>query len=289
MAGKRDVDQFSGVETTGHEWDGIKELNNPLPRWWLWTLYATILWSFGYWVVMPAWPLISDYTRGVIGYSQRAVLADTMAKVAQDRAARAGTLVDASLEDIEKDPEMQGFAFAAGQAAFGDNCAPCHGGGAQGAAGYPNLSDDDWLWGGGLEDIHTTILYGIRGEHSDTRYSQMPAFLKDEILTAQQVDEVVEYVLSISGQDHDRAKAASGAQIFAENCTVCHAEDGKGDRAQGAPNLTDAVWLYGGEREAIRHTVAQSRFGIMPAWTARLDPVTIKSLAVYVHSLGGGE
>ena len=289
MAGKKEVDQFSGVETTGHEWDGIKELNNPLPRWWLWTLYATILWSFGYWVVMPAWPLISDYTRGVIGYSQRAEIAATMAKVAQDRAVRAGTLVDASLEDIEKDPDMQGFAFAAGEAAFGDNCAPCHGSGAQGGKGYPNLSDDDWLWGGSLEDIHTTILYGIRGDHPDTRYSQMPAFLKDELLTADQVGEAVEYVLAISGQDHDQAKAAVGAQIFADNCVVCHGPEGKGDRIQGAPDLTDAVWLYGGDREAIRMTVSESRFGIMPTWAARLDPVTIKSLAVYVHSLGGGE
>lgn len=286
---KKEVDEFSGVETTGHEWDGIKELDNPMPRWWLWTFYATIIWSVGYWVVMPAWPLISDYTRGVLGYSQRQTLANTMEQVAADRALRAGGLVTASLNEINNDPNMSAFALAAGQAAFGDNCAPCHGAGGQGGKGYPSLADDDWLWGGTLEDIHTTLLYGIRDAHPDTRYSEMPAFLKDELLTRAELDAVVEQVLALSGQEHDKALAATGAEVYANNCAVCHGDAGTGDRAQGAPNLTDAIWLYGGDRASIRDTVANSRFGIMPGWEGRLDPVTVKSLAVYVHALGGGE
>jgi cytochrome c oxidase cbb3-type subunit 3 len=286
---KKDVDVLSGVETTGHEWDGIKELDNPMPRWWLWTFYATIIWSIGYWVLMPAWPLISDYTRGFLGYSQRQVVTKDLQKAAADRAAQAGGLVTASLEEINNTPEMFAFAMAAGQAAFGDNCAPCHGSGGQGAKGYPNLADDDWLWGGTLADIHQTVQYGIRDPHPDTRISQMPAFLKDEMLTRTEVDNVVEYVLALSGQDHDKARAAAGAAVFADNCAVCHGNEGKGDRVQGAPDLTDAIWLYGGDRAAIRETVANSRYGIMPAWVGRLDPVTIKSLAVYVHALGGGE
>jgi cytochrome c oxidase cbb3-type subunit 3 len=251
---KKDVDVLSGVETTGHEWDGIKELDNPMPRWWLWTFYATIIWSIGYWVLMPAWPLISDYTRGFLGYSQRQVVTKDLQKAAADRAAQAGGLVTASLEEINNTPEMFAFAMAAGQA-----------------------------------DIHQTVQYGIRDPHPDTRISQMPAFLKDEMLTRTEVDNVVEYVLALSGQDHDKARAAAGAAVFADNCAVCHGNEGKGDRVQGAPDLTDAIWLYGGDRAAIRETVANSRYGIMPAWVGRLDPVTIKSLAVYVHALGGGE
>lgn len=286
---KKEIDAFSGVETTGHEWDGIKELDNPMPRWWLWTFYACIIWSVGYWLVMPAWPLISDYTRGLLGYSQRQEVTQGLQKAADARAAQAGGLVTASLEEINNNPEMFTFAMAAGQAAFGDNCVPCHGSGGQGAQGYPNLADDDWLWGGTLDDIHQTLQYGIRGPHPETRISQMPAFLKDEMLTRPEVDNVVEYVLALSGQDHDKATAAGGATVYADNCAVCHGDAGKGDRTQGAPDLTDAIWLYGSDRATIRETVANSRYGIMPAWVGRLDPVTIKSLAVYVHALGGGE
>lgn len=289
VAKKREKDELSGVETTGHEWDGIKELDNPMPRWWLWTFYACILWAVGYWILMPTWPLVSDFTKGTLGYSQRESVNREVKDWQAARAVRAEGLVAASLAEIEADPDLLTYALAAGQAAFGDNCAPCHGSGAQGGPGYPNLNDDDWLWGGTLDEIHTTIRYGIRSEHDDTRLSQMPAFLKDGLLTRAEVGAVVEHVLSISGQDHDAAQARAGAIIFADNCASCHGDDGHGDQSMGAPNLTDAVWLFGGDRATITETVANSRNGVMPAWEGRLDPLTIKSLAVYVHTLGGGQ
>jgi len=276
-------------DTTGHEWDGIKEYDTPLPKWWLYTFYATILWSIAYWVVMPSWPLVESYTRGLLGYSQREIVTDAVAAANAARTEKGKALLDASLAEIERDPDLLRYALAAGDAAFGDNCAPCHGTGAQGGRGYPNLNDDAWLWGGTLEDIHTTLKYGIRSTHEETRYSEMLAFLRDGILSRDEVDAVVEYVLALSGQEADAALAERGRAVFESNCTACHMEDGTGDRTQGAPNLTDQIWLYGGDRDTIWQSVANGRRGVMPAWQDRLDPLTIKSLAVYVHALGGGE
>ncbi|RME97841.1 MAG: cytochrome-c oxidase, cbb3-type subunit III [Alphaproteobacteria bacterium] len=284
-----EIDDVTGVETTGHEWDGLKELNKPLPRWWLWVLYATIIWSVGYWIVMPAWPLLSDYTKGLFGYSQRAVVAKSLENARAAQAHYLERIGAATLAEIKADPELLEFSLAGGAAAFGDNCAPCHGRGAQGGPGYPNLNDDDWLWGGTLEDIHTTLRVGIRSTHPDTRDSQMPAFGRDQILDTRQIADVADYVLSLSGQKGDAAAAKRGAAIFAEQCAACHGEDGKGNRELGAPNLTDRIWLYGGSRDAIIESVTNSRRGVMPTWEGRLSAETIKQLAVYVHSLGGGE
>ncbi|MAU40523.1 MAG: cytochrome-c oxidase, cbb3-type subunit III [Kordiimonas sp.] len=280
-------DEISGVETTGHEWDGIKELNNPLPRWWLWTLYVTIIWAVIYMIFMPAWPLISDHTKGILGYSQRAAVEEQLDKVRMERAAKGEQLVNASLADIQSNPDLLQFAMAGGKAAFGDNCAGCHGSGAAGAPGYPNLNDDDWIWGGTLEDIHVTLLYGIRAMHDDTRLSDMPAFLKDEILEKEQISTLVTYVQSLS--DPSIAAPAGGAELYDENCASCHMDDGKGNTELGSPNLTDGIWLYGGDRASIAETISYSRMGVMPNWDGRLDPATIKSLAIYVHSLGGGQ
>lgn len=276
-------------QTTGHEWDGIKEYDTPLPRWWLYTFYATIIWSIGYWIVMPAWPLLEDATKGMIGYSQREVVTEAVASAEAARADKGEALLGATLTEIETDPSLLSFALASGEAAFGDNCAPCHGTGAQGAKGYPNLNDDVWLWGGGLEDIHTTLIAGIRGDHPDTRYSEMLAFGRTGILDNTQINNVVEYVRLIAGLEADADKAEAGKSVYADNCVACHMEDGSGDRTQGAPNLTDQVWLFGSDRATIRNTIVNGRMGVMPAWEDRLDPVTIKSLAVYVHALGGGE
>ncbi|ALK10642.1 cytochrome-c oxidase, cbb3-type subunit III [Blastochloris viridis] len=284
------VDAITGTATTGHEWDGIQELNTPLPRWWLWIFYACIVWAFGYWVVYPAWPLISTNTKGVIGYSSRAELAADMAALAAQRGAASKALVTASLEDIQKTPELLTFALAQGKAAFGNNCAPCHGLGATGAKGYPNLNDDDWLWGGSLKDLEFTITHGIRGDSSDTRLNTMPAFGKDAILDKDQIVTLANFVLSISGQTPDAgADLASGAQLFAENCAVCHGDEGKGNPELGAPNLTDRIWLYGGDRASLVDTITNARAGVMPTWKDRLDQTTIKALAIYVHSLGGGK
>jgi cytochrome c oxidase cbb3-type subunit III len=287
---KKDIDQFSGIETTGHEWDGLKELNNPLPRWWLWTFYATIVWAVFYWIMMPSWPMVSDYMRGVRGYSQRAEVMKQVAALESLREQNGAALTDASLQDIQSTPKLFEFAMANGRAAFGDNCAPCHGSGGGGAVGYPNLNDDDWLWGGSLDDIHQTILYGIRSGHDEARFGDMPAFGRDGILDAGQIRAVANYVHSLSGLETEPgADLAGGKTVFMDNCAACHGEDAKGIRDVGAPNLTDGIWLYGSDLGTIMDGIQNGHGAVMPAWVDRLDPVTIKSLAVYAHSLGGGE
>ncbi|MCG8691951.1 MAG: cytochrome-c oxidase, cbb3-type subunit III [Minwuiales bacterium] len=289
MAGQPDVDEFSGTETTGHEWDGIKELNNPLPRWWLYTFYICIIWSIGYWIVMPAWPLVNSYTKGFIGHSDRANVARSIEEARAAQGVFASRMEETALEEISADPELLSFALAGGRSAFAVNCSQCHGLGAAGSPGYPNLNDDDWIWGGTVEAIHQTILYGIRSEHDESRQNEMPAYLADEILTRDQVDDVVEYVLSLTNSAEDDAAVSRGAEIFAEQCVVCHEEGGVGNHELGAPNLADQIWLYGGDRADLVETVSYSRRGVMPPWIDRLDSATIKKLAVYVHSLGGGE
>ncbi len=289
MSNEREVDRVTGIATTGHEWDGIKELNRPLPKWWVYTFYATIIWSFGCWVAYPAFPTLDDYTRGLLGYSQRATVAQEVAAAKAAQAGMRDQLGKTALADVRKDPELLRFAVAGGNAAFQTNCAPCHGRGAQGFAGYPNLNDDDWLWGGGIDDIHKTILYGVRAEGKETRTSQMPRYGLDNLFTREQVADVTEHVLSLSGRAQDQAAAGRGAALFKEQCAACHADDGKGKAELGAPNLTDGIWLYGGSREAIAESIRTGRGGVMPRWQGRLDPVTTKALAVYVHSLGGGK
>ncbi len=289
MAGDKHIDDHSGVETTGHEWDGIRELNNPLPRWWLWTFYICIVWSVGYWVVMPAWPLVSSYTTGVIGYSSRALVATRIDEAKAAQAQYVARIADATLEDVEGDPELLEFALAGGRSAFAVNCSQCHGRGAAGAIGYPNLNDDSWLWGGTLENIAHTITYGVRNGHDEARFGPMPGFLSDQILDRAQIDDVAEYVLSLGGRAEDSAAAERGAAVFAEQCVACHQEGGLGNTELGAPNIADGIWLYGGEREAIVETVMAGRAGVMPTWGDRLSPATIKQLAVYVHALGGGQ
>jgi cytochrome c oxidase cbb3-type subunit III len=287
---KKHIDEVSGVETTSHVWDDdIRELNNPLPRWWLWTFYACILWAFGFWYFYPSWPTANGYLKGSLGYSQRATVAAevTTARAGQDTFRK--QLEATPLAEVRKNPELLRFATAAGSASFQTNCAPCHGRGAQGAAGYPNLNDDDWLWGGKIEDIEKTLMYGIRSDHKDTRVSQMPRFGADKILKPDEIDAAAEYVSSLSKPGGDAAKVAKGKTVFAEQCASCHGPDGKGNQEMGAPNLTDAISLYGNDAKSIRTTIETGRSGVMPAWGDRLDKTTIKSLAVYVHSLGGGK
>lgn len=289
MAGTPERDAISGMETTGHEWDGIKELDSPLPRWWVWTLWACVVWAVGYWIAMPAWPLIADYTRGVLGYSQRQSVANDIAAAKEAQASFREGIEQRSLGEIRSDPELLSFAMAGGRSAYAVNCSQCHGTGAAGSPGYPNLNDDEWIWGGTLDAIHATILYGIRSGHDEGRENDMPAFLADELLTREQIDAVAEFVVSLSGTPQDAALAKEGGVLFTEQCAACHREDGTGDPELGSPNLTDAIWLYGGQREDIVESISYSRRGVMPAWIDRLDPVTIKQLTVYVHSLGGGK
>ncbi len=286
----QEIDVVTGTATTGHEWDGIKELNTPLPRWWVWVFYATIIWSVLYWIVYPAWPLVSSYTKGVFNYSSRADVAADLAALQKIRGDKAVTLANADLADIEKDQALLSFARAQGKAAFGDNCAPCHGAGATGAKGYPNLNDDDWLWGGTLPAIYQTIEYGIRSGHAEARENQMPAFGKDGTLKRDEIVQVANYVRSLSGLPvRQGVDLAASGKIFAENCAVCHGDEGKGNEELGAPNLADRIFLNGADEAAIVESINTGRGGVMPAWAGRLDPATLKALAVYVHTLGGGK
>jgi cytochrome c oxidase cbb3-type subunit III len=286
---KRDPRSSTDVETTGHEWDDITELNKPLPKWWLWTFYATIVWAIGYWLLMPAWPLVSTYSKGLLGYSQRERVAEQVAEAKAAKSDYRDKIAAMDLTAINNDPELLSVALAGGEAAFGDNCAPCHGRGAQGAFGYPNLRDDSWLWGdGALAAIHKTILHGIRSGDPDTQTNQMPAFGRTGVLNEAQIADVAEFTLSLSGKADDKAANERGAKIFATTCTPCHGADGKGNPKLGAPNLTDELWLYAGDKQTIMADIRNGRGGVMPAWITRLDPETIKELAIYVHSLGGG-
>jgi len=286
---KHEVDKASPTGTTGHEWDGIKEFNTPLPRWWVVTFYATIVWAFAYWVFYPAWPMISGYTTGLWGYSSRGQVAADLADLRKVRGDKGAALEQASLSDIEKDPALLAFAQAQGKAAFGNNCAPCHGVGATGAKGYPNLNDDDWLWGGNLEEIHETIAYGVRSGNPKAHESAMPAFGKANMLKPEDIVVVANYVRSLSGLAvRPGTDLAKGRKVFADNCTGCHGDDAKGNLELGAPNLTDQIWLYGSDEATIIETISNSRSGVMPAWSGRLDPATINALTVYVHTLGGG-
>jgi cytochrome c oxidase cbb3-type subunit 3 len=292
MAGHKEIDAVTGVETTGHVWDGdLKELNKPLPRWWLYVLYATIVWSIGYWIAYPAWPTIDSYSRGMLGYSQRTEVANDVAAAKASQARFVEAIAASPVADIKTNPDLMEFVLRGGATQFGNNCAPCHGKGAQGFKGYPNLNDDDWLWGGTAENIEQTISYGIRSGNAKAHESAMPRFGVDQVLTNAQISDVASFVLSLSGMQGDAAAIERGNAIFAEQCAACHGPEGKGTVEMGAPNLTDGIWLYGGTKADVEETVRTGRagVGVMPAWEGKLDPVTIKMLAIFVHSLGGGK
>lgn len=288
------VDEFTGVETTGHEWDGIRELNNPLPRWWLWSFVISCVWGLGYMIVMPSTPYPTsdgwDYTKGTIGYSQREIVGNQVA----DNEAALNVFRDQiealTYDQIRQSDELSQVALASGASTFGDNCAPCHGSGGQGFTAFPNLNDDEWIWGGTIDDIQATITHGIRwDEDDDTRYGDMPKFVADQMISESEASDVAEFVLNLSGQSAELESSARGGVIFEEQCAMCHGESGEGDRSFGAPNLKDAIWLFGGDRATILDTISNGRGGVMPAWATRLSTGEIKELAIYVHSLGGGE
>lgn len=281
-------DTVTGRYTTGHEWDGIKELNTPLPKWWVYVFYASILWSIGYWVVYPAWPSLTGYTKGLWAWSARGDLAGEMTAVQAGRKVWLDKFENASVSDVVKDRELLNYAIAGGRTVFAENCAPCHGSGGAGAYGYPTLADDEWIWGGTLDDIHATIAYGVRNTNEQSRQGEMPQF-GDGVLTAQQIGEVADYLLVLSKSGGDPTAAKAGEAVFAENCASCHGEKGEGTPALGAPALDNAIWLYKGSKDSLVAQITAPRHGSMPAWSERLDPTTIKLLAVYVHSLGGGK
>ncbi|SLN33999.1 cytochrome-c oxidase, cbb3-type subunit III [Roseisalinus antarcticus] len=299
-------------DTTGHEWDGIKEFDNPLPKWWLWIFYATIVWGVGYTIAYPAWPMINRATAGVLGYSTRANVAEDIAAVEAQNAELMSQLASADLATIAEDETLHQFAVNGGAALFRANCSQCHGSGAAGAKGFPNLIDDAWIWGGRIDEIAWTVANGIRNEDSpDARgYGGMMQSFAD-ILSPEEMDQVINHVLAISGQEHDAELAAAGETVYLDNCASCHGENGEGSLAAtrsyedpevvypdgemtGAPRLSDAIWLYGGSEEAIHETLMNGRAGVMPAWSEEwrmpgLTEAEINAVAAYVHQLGGGQ
>ena len=290
MAEKKRIDEPTGTETVGHEWDGIEELNTPLPRWWLWALYATIIWGIGYTIAYPAWPLISSATAGVLGWSSHGELEKELTDEQGRRAPIINAIAARPVEQLKSDSRLWQAAIEGGRAAFKVNCVQCHGSGAAGSKGYPNLNDDDWLWGGDITSIHYSTEHGVRNpDHDQTRMSQMPAFGRDGLLKPNEIEDLTAYVRAVSRQQPAGAGAKRGAVLFATNCASCHGADAKGNREFGAPNLTDAIWLYGGDTASIRKTITDARYGVMPRWGEKLNPATINMLAAYVHSLGGGE
>lgn len=290
MADKKRIDQATGTSTVGHEWDGIEELDTPMPRWWLWTFYITIAWGIAYTIWQPSWPLANSATAGTSGWTSHSQLAQELAAENRRRAPVMAALAGIPIAGLASDQKLYNQAKVGGQAAFKQYCVQCHGSGAAGSKGYPNLNDDDWLWGGDLQSIEYTITHGIRNpDHAETRVSQMPSFGKDGILKPNEVSDVTSYVLTLSSAEKAGAASQRGAAVYAANCVVCHGADGKGMQSVGAPNLTDKIWLYGRTPAEVNASISTAHQGVMPAWGGKLDPVTIKMLAVYVHSLGGGK
>ena len=280
-----------GYGTTGHSWDGIEEWNNPMPKWWVWTFYATVAWGLLYTIAYPAWPLINGATPGLLGQSTRADVAADIATVNERNSGLNEALAGIELATLTDNADLHGYAVNKGASVFLNNCSQCHGAGAAGvqASGYPNLLDDDWLWGGAIDEIAYTVRNGIRNEQSfDSHYSEMPAY--GEFMEKEEIAGLVEYVRSLSGLEYDAALAEAAGEAFADNCAACHGDAGMGDRSQGAPNLTDAIWLYGGDRASLTETITNARFGVMPPWgPPRMTEAQVQAVATYVHQLGGGE
>jgi len=288
------------VETTGHQWDGIEEYNNPLPRWWVWVFYLTIIWGIGYLIAYPAIPLMKKATPGLLGFSTRTNVEADIVKFKEMNSGIEAQLASADLTTVEPGSDLYNFSLNYGKATFATYCSQCHGSGAAGAKGYPNLLDNDWLWGGAVDEIAYTIRHGIRNteDEDNARFNQMPAF-GDDYLEDDEITNVVAYVRSLSGLESEEGNVEEGSVVFAENCAACHMEDGTGDPGAGVPNLSDAIWLYGSDFATVKHSVEVGPYGVMPAWGlnasfvggADEEAVTAKinAVALYVHELGGGE
>lgn len=283
-------DPVTGRETTGHEWNGIKELDTPVPRGVLMFLIVTHVWAIAWWFFVPSWPLGDTYTNGFLGVDQRTTVEARVVHGQRERATWEKRLETESYDIILADEAMMKTVQSTGQQLFGDNCAACHGRDGKGRAFYPDLTDDDWLWGGGPELIEQTLRVGINTAHPDSRIAQMPAFGRDEMLDREQVRSVAAYVFSLTNPDFSTAqnveRIEAGKEVFATTCAACHGENGEGNREVGAPNLTDAYWVYGGTLDNIIASVHGGRQGHMPTWDERLTTAEIRTLALYVHDLG---
>jgi len=283
---KKNKKTLESFGTTGHDWDGVSEYNVPAPRWWLITWIICIIWAMIYWFFYPTWPTLNGNSKGSLNWTKFSELSSEQKIIEDKKIVYLEQMSKKSLEEIRQDEKLMQFALNTGKSAFRENCSACHGQGAQGYKGYPNLNDDDWLWGGKLSDIYQTLLYGIRSGHDLARVNQMPSFGLDKVLKKDEINDTIEYVLSLSNKAEFNAR---GEAIFKANCVACHGNEAKGNQDLGAPNLTDAIWLYGSDKKDIYYTIYYARAGVMPFWNNRLDDNTIKSLTLYVHSLGGGK
>jgi cytochrome c oxidase cbb3-type subunit 3 len=286
---KVEKDSVTGHMTTGHEWDGLKELNQPLPKWWLYVMYATIVWSAVYFVLYPSWPWLGGYFHGTLGYSTREKVDADVAAVAQQRAGYMDQIKVLSYDEIRKDPQLLAVAAAVGRITFANNCQPCHGAGGGGNPGYPALAAGNWLWGGKLEDIQQSVTFGIRSGLDAARQSQMQRFGADGIMKPDEIQSVADYVMVLYGTGAPGKDLAKGKQLFADNCAVCHGDAGQGIREFGAPKLASRAHLLAETRDGVIAQISNPHMGVMPNWNQRLDTATIKSLTIYVHAMGGGE
>jgi cytochrome c oxidase cbb3-type subunit 3 len=285
-----ETDPVTGQATTGHEWNGIKELDTPVPRGILMFIVVTHLFALLWWILMPTWPLGWTYTRGLLGIDQKTTAEEAVLANQAQRAGWMDQIASLSFPDIEADEQLMAIVRETGHRLFGDNCAACHGRDAKGNSSFPDLTDDDWLWGDGQpEAIAETLRVGINSPHEETRISQMPAFGRDQLLTSAEVRQAAAYVYSLSHPESSTPdnidQIEAGKEVFALNCSGCHGDNATGDPEAGIPNLTDAYWLYGGDLQTIITTIHGGRQGHMPTWDERLSPTDIKMLALYVHSL----
>lgn len=287
---KKQYDQNSKAQTTGHQWDGIEEYKNPDPFWLRLFFYGALFFSLGYWLLYPSWPTPNN--TGLFKWSSYQELAESQKEIEALRAQYQNEFDKSSFDEILNNPRLLKFALAAGKSIFENNCAPCHGAGGGGAKGYPNLTSGSWLWGGKIDDIYTTLKYGIRSGHEDSRDSQMAAFGKDQILNPEQVALLANYVISLRNTlntDGENTDNSIQNKLFQENCASCHGTNGKGNQELGAPNLRDAISLYGNDYNTVYDVIYSGRQGVMPYWIGKLSDTSIRQVAIYVHQLGGGE
>jgi cytochrome c oxidase cbb3-type subunit III len=286
-------DPYTGYMTTGHEWNGIKELNTPVPRPVYFFLIVAALFAVVYWILMPAWPLGVTYTKGLLGIDQSTTVLESLKQAALERSVWTKRIETESFKEIQTDPGLMETVRQTGRTLFRDNCAACHGSDAQGGRGFPNLTTASWLWGGDPENIVETIRVGINSVHPQSRASQMMAFGRDQMLNKDEIENVVNYVRSLSdpavAKDIPAAKIDAGKAVFAANCVTCHGDDAKGKADLGAPNLTDKFWINGGDAESIYTTVWGGRQGHMPSWEGRLSSLDRKILALYLFDLRRAE
>ena len=286
----KEQDPVTGRETTGHEWNGIKELDTPVPRGILLFLIVTHIWAVGWWFFAPTWPLGTTYTKGLLGIDQRTMVEERVVEGQQARQDWMARIESEPYDQILADENLMQIVRSSGRQLFGDNCAACHGRDARGRANYPDLTDGDWIWGSGPEAIEQTMRVGVNTEHPESRVGQMPAFGRDGMLERDQVRAVAAYVYSLTHPEFSTPenveRIEAGQQVFAETCSACHGETGEGSAEAGAPNLTDNYWLYGGDMDTIIATVHGGRQGHMPTWDERLTNAEIRILSLYVHDLG---